>query len=267
MYPSSSTRLLDLFLFSLFFLFSKLSFFFLSLILFFFRSTLHWELPKPIETQKPKLLAFIDSASGLACFPRSPIAHTWMKIFPPHPNRLPCSDGKRNRWNKIYVSEDSVWRMNKCDKKSSVRSFTNTATPKLFIGPTRWLVLLIELGTVRVLVLATTVTSVGRAKAPSPLVVVATLASDWRCFSLFGRRSWKFHQRFSLMKNRKRRRRGGMKQVESDSGIINEAHELSIYAYSNRALALWRTSRNFPRLPLAKQLVAYGKAKVSIPFM
>jgi hypothetical protein len=36
---------------------------------------LHCELPKPIETQKPKLLAFIDVCSGLAYFPLSHRPH------------------------------------------------------------------------------------------------------------------------------------------------------------------------------------------------
>lgn len=48
---------------------------FLNFVLFFFfrlviRGTLHCELPKPIETRKPKRLAFIDFGSGLACFPQ-----------------------------------------------------------------------------------------------------------------------------------------------------------------------------------------------------
>lgn len=158
------------------------------------------------------LLAFIDFDSGLAYFPLSHRPHM-NENFPstPQPPLRFMQWRKKNRWNKIYVNKDSVSRMNKlgenATKKTFVRSSTNTAERKLSIGPTPWLVLLIEIGAGVVLVVETIVTSVGRKFAVRfAAVFLAITLTRLTLFSLFSAVKLKnLAALFSLMKNRKRR--------------------------------------------------------------
>ena len=127
-----------------FFLFSF--YVFLSNIFFFvFRSTMHCKLPKPIETQMPKLLAFIDSNLCLAYFSLSPVAHTMNEIFFPLSSFLlllspPFSHAtKAEKTGEIKFTSigDSLKLRENCDekrRKTFERSFTYTNKRKLFIG-------------------------------------------------------------------------------------------------------------------------------------
>lgn len=113
-------------------------------------------------------------------------------------------------------------------QKSSIRSFTNTALRKLSIGPTRWLVLLIELGAASVLVSYDCDVSRGGNFQFAFMLFFLLLLSFIR-LTLFRCSAMKLKNSpvlFSLMKTRKRQDKSKVgKGKKNTNGIKNEAHE------------------------------------------
>lgn len=110
------------------FSFVSVSLFFCVFLIFIFLfalvsscSTLHYELPTPIETRKTETLAFIDFYSGLACFPALPSpTHEWkFSLHTPTAALLHAASEKTGEIK--FTSIEILWAewttRNKCDKK------------------------------------------------------------------------------------------------------------------------------------------------------